>query len=135
MTERHPPKKDVDGRWWQWKPKTGYMLETRAQTHQRENFLKSVREGRSKTRAAIRIQLYELGEGKCLLCHQPMKIEKLTLDHVIPKSKRGREAGNFLPAHSGCNRKKRDREPTGCELIWLEVINARARAKGLRWGS
>lgn len=87
-------------------------------------------------RSVIRKRLWEFGEGLCLLCHKPIVDEEhVTLDHVVPKAEGGKEAGNFLPAHTKCNNRKGNRMPTGCELIWLEVINARARSKGLAWSS
>ena len=48
-----------------------------------------------------------------------------TFDHVEPKSKTKKHKGNLLAAHRLCNSKKADRDPTGCELIWLDVVNVR----------
>lgn len=54
-----------------------------------------------------------------------------TLDEVVPKARGGRPVlGNQVVMHLGCNARKGDRMPTGCELIWLAMVNARIAAKG-----
>jgi 5-methylcytosine-specific restriction endonuclease McrA len=57
-----------------------------------------------------------------------------TIDHVVPRSLKGHEGfGNIVLAHRGCNNDKADRLPTGCELIWLLAVNARARVEPRVW--
>lgn len=49
-----------------------------------------------------------------------------TIDHVYNRASRRYLAdGNKLVCHRGCNQRKADREPTGCELILLHMVNAR----------
>ena len=47
------------------------------------------------------------------------------LDHVWPRRFRHGHVGNIVLAHNRCNSAKGDRRPTGCEIIFLEVVNAR----------
>jgi hypothetical protein len=49
-----------------------------------------------------------------------------TFDHVVSRAKTKKHKGNLLAAHRKCNGEKGDRDPTGCELIWLEVVNERS---------
>jgi 5-methylcytosine-specific restriction endonuclease McrA len=50
----------------------------------------------------------------------------ITLDEVLPRAKGGqREWGNQIVMHRKCNAKKGDRLPTGCQMIWLSLVNAR----------
>jgi 5-methylcytosine-specific restriction endonuclease McrA len=72
--------------------------------------------------------LYELQGGICPICGAPMIDGQTTIDHVRPKrGKRARHGlyQNALATHWRCNNQKGDREPTGCELIWLAAVNAR----------
>lgn len=62
-----------------------------------------------------------------------------TLEHVWPRAMGAREwaqtvkskfrrhgtRGNAVAAHARCNAKKGDRKPTGCEILTLELVNAR----------
>jgi len=48
-----------------------------------------------------------------------------TIDHVVPRSKGGRNYRNIVAAHERCNNRKADRMPTGCELLWLNVVNSK----------
>lgn len=49
-----------------------------------------------------------------------------TIDHVYNRaSNRYFADGNKLVCHSACNQRKADRDPTGCELILLHLVNAR----------
>lgn len=77
--------------------------------------------------------------GKCLLCGTPLNMinphndmpywayhtHRPTFEHVVPKAKGGKNIGNRLVAHRLCNQQKDDRMPTGCELIWLAMVNAK----------
>jgi hypothetical protein len=48
-----------------------------------------------------------------------------TIEHCWPRSRyRFEHRGNILVTHSRCNCAKGDRDPTGCELIMLEAVNA-----------
>lgn len=77
-------------------------------------------------------------EGRCITCFRGISLldskgrvrhmnspARPSFDHVHCHARGGRRAGNLLVAHKKCNQKKSDRPPTGCELVWLEVVNAR----------
>lgn len=49
----------------------------------------------------------------------------VSTDHVYPKSSNVGLQPNTVAAHIRCNSLKGNRMPTGCELIWLEAVNAR----------
>lgn len=68
---------------------------------------------------------------KCILCGggmlfgaHPNDPHRASVDHVIPRSLGGRDHNNRLAAHKGCNTDKASSPPTGCELIWLQFVNA-----------
>lgn len=83
--------------------------------------------------------LIDAQEGVCIGCGCSLSMEnphtgrvyfenhrlRPTFDHVVPRARTTRHKGNLLAAHRQCNGDKADRDPTGCELIWLEVVNAR----------
>jgi 5-methylcytosine-specific restriction endonuclease McrA len=51
----------------------------------------------------------ENGCVECAICHKPCEFNKLTVDHIIPRSKRPDleyEPSNFQPAHYKCNKEK-----------------------------
>lgn len=50
-----------------------------------------------------------------------------SVDHVIPRDLGGTNAFNLVAAHNLCNAQKQNDLPTGCEVIWLLVVNARMR--------
>lgn len=61
-------------------------------------------------------------------------VNEPTEDHVIPKSRNGRDKlGNIVAMHSACNNAKGDDKPTGCELIWLLAVNCRLRVGPQKW--
>lgn len=54
------------------------------------------------------------------------KAHAVSVDHVVPLAHDGPDTlGNMLAAHAGCNGKKGDRMPTGCEIVWLLSVNTR----------
>ena len=62
----------------------------------------------------------------CPTCGEPL-LGALSVDHVWPRL--GRQAlsglyGNALASHPRCNSSKGDRDPTGCEIVWLTAVNA-----------
>lgn len=64
--------------------------------------------------------------GLCGVCGCPMAPEDRSLEHVLPRARGGRRSwGNLTLSHVRCNLAKGRRAPTGCELIWLEAVNAR----------
>ena len=88
--------------------------------------------------AKRRMIIWKMQNFRCAGCggraypHLPWKHPKaLTLDEVVPRAKGGlREYGNQIAMHRDCNARKGDRMPTGCELIWLELVNVRLRKRG-----
>lgn len=61
----------------------------------------------NKTR--VRIGLFKYQKGKCAYCLQKMTLDKVTIDHITPKSKGGKDTlSNLLLAHSKCNTEKGD---------------------------
>jgi 5-methylcytosine-specific restriction endonuclease McrA len=93
----------------------------------------------SKNKARRRMMLWKLQDLRCAGCgerawpHLGKRNPKvLTIDEVVPRSKGGmRVLGNQLAMHKHCNEAKADRMPNGCELIWLEMVGAKLRAKGM----
>lgn len=70
----------------------------------------------------------------CPLCGEPIVRDKrgrlinYSADHVVPRARGGIDAlGNLVLAHRRCNSGKGDREPTGCEMIWLTFVNLELR--------
>jgi 5-methylcytosine-specific restriction endonuclease McrA len=87
---------------------------------------------RTVRRRKQREQLWEAQGKICFLCGEKMYPVSHTradrgwsMDHVRPASKGHSRVRNVLLAHSKCNREKDDREPTGCELLLLEAVNAK----------
>jgi len=55
----------------------------------------------------LRRLIWERDDGVCGVCLEPVALEKMHLDHVIPVSLGGEQAwDNLQPAHPVCNRKK-----------------------------
>ena len=97
---------------------------------------------RSKKLVALRLAQ----DCRCILCWARLPIvgsrgpnspQRPTLDHVWPrtppmlrsshraKAVRRGNVRNLLAAHKLCNERRGNRWPTGCELIWLEVVNVK----------
>lgn len=53
------------------------------------------------------------------------EVSRPSLDHVIPQDLGGTNFRNIVAAHNRCNAEKSNDIPTGCEVIWLLVVNAR----------
>jgi len=47
-----------------------------------------------------------------------------TIEHVLPRSKGGVHHRNRIVTHWACNNQKGNAMPNGCELLYLEVVNA-----------
>jgi 5-methylcytosine-specific restriction endonuclease McrA len=74
----------------------------------------------------MRAKLYIAQHGNCGICGRKLKsLAHCTIEHVVPRALGGRSDGNRVVAHRSCNEAKGDREPNGCELIWLSAANAR----------
>lgn len=78
-----------------------------------------------RVKSARRIDvLMRVQRGSCYLCGAPMRAtDAVTMDHVVPKAKGGRDRGNVLATHYDCNQAKADRDPFPCELLYLEGAN------------
>ena len=81
-----------------------------------------------------REKLPEAQGGRCALCGEPLGPRKgrhaegrgWGLDHVWPRARfQYYNRGNLVAAHHECNEAKDDRDPTGCEVIMLAVVNLR----------
>jgi 5-methylcytosine-specific restriction endonuclease McrA len=72
-------------------------------------------------------RILEAQGGFCGICGQRLR-KGATVDHVVPRCHGGANNGNRLIAHVGCNFRKRDRMPNGCELVMLAAVNARIAA-------
>jgi 5-methylcytosine-specific restriction endonuclease McrA len=79
-------------------------------------------------------RLWKAQQGLCSICSQRLVRDERfrddtgwNLDHVYPRSRYARlgNRGNLLLSHIACNSAKGDREPTGCERLLLEAVNAR----------
>jgi 5-methylcytosine-specific restriction endonuclease McrA len=79
-------------------------------------------------------RLVEAQDRICPLCDDWLEFDpefdiahplRPSVDHVVPRSKGGGQIGNLIAMHRECNCAKGDRQPTGCELIWLALVNAR----------
>ena len=78
-------------------------------------------------------RLYVAQEAICACCGQRMAPtsrwgevkNRPTLDHVKARAAGGKKGkGNLILMHRLCNTAKDSRPPTGCELIWLQAVNA-----------
>lgn len=75
--------------------------------------------GRERFHALMRAQA-----GCCYLCCRMFGADLIpTVDHVVPRSRGGPNAGNVLLACSPCNQQKADRMPTKEEAAILLAIN------------
>jgi hypothetical protein len=89
-------------------------------------YLPSVIRLRTYKRVPIRMQvvsrknIYIRDGHKCMYCGHSFVGQELTLDHVIPRSKGGKnEWGNLVAACGKCNHRKADRTPeeAGMQLL------------------
>lgn len=78
----------------------------------------SARRRRNRRRAVI-----EAHGLTCWLCLKPIAPDRLTLDHVEPRSAGGgRHRSNLRPAHAKCNRRRADGPPP--ELLLTRRMRA-----------
>jgi 5-methylcytosine-specific restriction endonuclease McrA len=76
---------------------------------------------------ALRYTLHAAQDGICGICGKPLDANpvKSSLDHVIPRSRVPREKGNYVLTHGGCNGDKANDIPTGCEMVFLLMVNCK----------
>lgn len=88
-----------------------------------------------KVESEARREILILAQGGfCALCGKPLDkdnrehpAERPSIDHVIPRDMGGVNRWNLVAAHNQCNSDKHNDLPTGCEVIWLLVVNAQMR--------
>lgn len=73
----------------------------------------------------VRKPLYSAQRGLCGICRRYGKVKSMNIDHVVPLARGGGDYRNLMLTHYPCNERKGSRMPTGCELIFLAVVNAR----------
>lgn len=73
-------------------------------------------------------RLIDAQGGVCGICGKKNDLWEMDVDHVTPRAAGGGNTDNRVAAHRICNRKKADRAPTGCELIFLAGVNLRLSA-------
>lgn len=87
----------------------------------------------------IRNILFRAQNGICGICGKEIDIKGIldtypTLDHTIPLSLGGKdEVGNLVLTHKRCNEYKANDIPTGCEIIWLLVVNTKLNIGPKSW--
>ena len=60
-----------------------------------------------------------------------------TFDHVVPKSRGGgRVLINGLLKHRGCNERRDNRPPSGCDRVWQSIVRSRLDSleASVMWG-
>jgi 5-methylcytosine-specific restriction endonuclease McrA len=81
----------------------------------------------------LRKQLVATQRGRCGICGGPMADYdprpgapfESSVEHVVPRKRGGGIKGNVFASHKRCNAAKADRAPTGCELVFLALVNAK----------
>lgn len=79
----------------------------------------------------LRVRLAKVQNGLCGICGGALPINPhlASLDHVIPRAMGGKDSvGNYVLAHKECNGEKANDVPTGCEMVWLLLVNAKMGA-------
>jgi len=70
-----------------------------------------------KTQRPSKKLLWHRDNGQCQYCQKKLKISEATIDHVIAKSKGGRDTWqNLVIACAKCNQLKGDRRPNECNM-------------------
>jgi hypothetical protein len=76
----------------------------------------------SAQRKALRATLMERAGGICPLCSQPLDVESLQIDHIIPTSAGGGDnIENLQPTHRRCNNRKSNRALTDDVLAMIRA--------------
>ena len=87
-------------------------------------------------RVLARAALFMVQGGLCPLCGQALRASPMSLmgtfEHVWPRKRKLKldTVGNLLLTHQKCNAAKADRDPYGCEIIWLYAVNRRLGLPG-----
>lgn len=73
-------------------------------------------------------KIFDAQNELCYLCDKPLSVYDCTIDHVVPRSKGGKNTlRNILLVHSRCNHLKGSRLPTKKELEYLSDINQKVK--------
>lgn len=76
--------------------------------------------------------LWSMYQGNCALCDQPVKLSRMTIDHITPLSKGGEHSyENTQPAHSLCNHVKSNGEFSLERLN--EALDKRSKRRSKRY--
>lgn len=73
-------------------------------------------------RRRLRWLLWNEQHGFCAICGNEMELDEVTIDHIIPVSKGGRNRrANMRAAHLHCNSKRRDgpSTPLHCDEVYV----------------
>jgi 5-methylcytosine-specific restriction endonuclease McrA len=87
--------------------------------------------------------LYQRDNYTCQYCNKKMRAEKLSIDHVIPKSRSGKKTwSNCVTSCKKCNSKKADRTPREAGFTlnnrpakpkWNPVIHVKKENRPTSW--
>lgn len=70
-----------------------------------------------------KLYIYQRDEFKCYYCHKPLKYNKITLDHYVPKSHKGTtDVFNLVTCCKFCNKQKRNRIPEDYDEVILQLF-------------
>ena len=76
-----------------------------------------------------RQNIFERDQHSCQYCGKKFKLEKLTIEHILPRSRGGKNSWeNLVCACIDCNRKKRDRTP---EEAGMKLLSAPKKPKDM----
>lgn len=77
--------------------------------------------------------LYDMQNGQCFICQEPLNpVEKLHVDHIIPKAKGGRDdENNYALVHERCNLSKLDADlRVARAMVRYEKVRKRVENEG-----
>jgi hypothetical protein len=70
-----------------------------------------------------KLYIYQRDECKCYYCHKPLKYNKITLDHYLPKSHEGTtDVFNLVTCCKFCNEQKGNRIPEDYNEVILNLF-------------
>ena len=88
---------------------------------------------RIELRRRWRMVVLTAQSGLCASCGR-MIFDDPTVDHCIPLAMGGPDRlGNYVVMHEGCNNRKGNRQPTGCQLVFLLAVNNKLGVEPMRW--
>lgn len=70
-----------------------------------------------------KVYIYNRDNKACYFCKKPLELNQITLDHYLPKSKRGtRDVFNLVTCCKKCNKLKSNKIPENYKDIILELF-------------